>query len=338
MAGIGVAAQRSILIRRAEVLEKSRDIDVIVFDKTGTLTEGKPRLVDLLVVGEYDEERLLRFAGALEIGTNHPLAAAVLKETMILDLILPQAEHVTEIPGAGIQGLVEGRLVVIGTKAYVESLEGVLPSAQVRANAEAYRQAGQTVSLMAVEGKIAGIFVMEDPPRANSKEVVAKLKSLGVQTHLATGDGEVVARRVADRIGVDVVRSQMKPEDKVGYVRELQKQGLKVAMVGDGYNDAAALMAADLGIAMGTGTDVAKEAGDMVLVQGDLAKVAEAVQICRATYNVILQNLFWAFGYNLVALPLAVFAQVPPVLAAGAMAFSSLAVVLNALRLYGKKF
>jgi Cu+-exporting ATPase len=311
---------------------------VIVFDKTGTLTEGKPRLVDLMVVGDYDEERLLRFAGALEMGTNHPLAAAVLKETMILDLILPQAEHVTEIPGAGIQGLVEGRQVVIGTKAYVESLEGVLPSDQVRANAEAYRQAGQTVSLMAVDGKIAAIFVMEDPPRANSRDVVAKLKKLGVKTHLATGDGEVVARRVADRIGVDVVRSQMKPEDKVGYIRELQKQGLKVAMVGDGYNDAAALMAADLGIAMGTGTDVAKEAGDVVLVQGDLAKVAEAVQICRATYNVIVQNLFWAFGYNLAALPMAIFGRVPPVLAAGAMAFSSLAVVLNALRLYRKKF
>jgi Cu+-exporting ATPase len=191
---------------------------------------------------------------------------------------------------------------------------------------------------MAVDGKIEAIFVMEDPPRANSKAVVEKLKKLGVQTHLATGDGEVVAHRVGERIGVDKVRAHMRPEDKSGYIQELQKQGLKVAMVGDGYNDAPALMTADLGIAMGTGTDVAKEAGDIVLVQGDLGKVAEAIQICRATFDIIRQNLFWAFGYNLVALPLAIFGRVPPVLAAGAMAFSSLAVVLNALRLYRKKF
>ncbi len=338
MAGVGVAAQKSILIRRAEVLEKTRKIDVIVFDKTGTLTEGRPRLMDVMVVGKNNEEQLLRYAGALEMGTNHPLASAIMREVMVLDLILPKVEKITEIPGAGIQGWVEGRPVAIGTKAYIESLEGVVASPQIRANVEAYRQGGQTVSLMAVDSKIAGILVMEDALRAQSKEVLTQLKLLGLQVHLLTGDGEVVAQKVGERVGADAVKASVTPEGKVNYIKELQAKGLKVAMVGDGYNDAAALMAADLGIAVGTGTDVAKEAGDIVLVQGDLHKVVEAIQISRATFNIIRQNLFWAFSYNLLALPLAIFTQIPPSLAAGAMALSSIMVVLNTLRLFGKKF
>lgn len=338
MVGIGVAAKRGILIRRAEVLEKCRRIDAMVFDKTGTLTEGKPRLVDMMILDGLEEEKLLRYAAALEMGTNHPLASAILKEVMVLDLILPTAEKVTETPGAGLQGLVEGHQVAIGTKAFIESLEGIVPSPQVRANIEAYRQGGQTVSLMALDGKIASILVLEDPPRADAREVVERLKRLGTQVHLLTGDGEVVAKRVADRVGVDHVAANMDPEGKLKYIRQLQEKGLKVAMVGDGYNDAAALAAADLGVALGTGTDVAQEAGDMILVQGDLSKVVEAVQLARATFNVIRQNLFWAFSYNLLALPLAVFSNVPPSLAAAAMSLSSVTVVLNALRLYGKKF
>lgn len=338
MAGIGVAAKRSILIRRAQALEMSRQVDVVVFDKTGTLTEGKPRLVDLMVLDGFEEEKLLRYAAALEMGTNHPLASAILKEVMVLDLILPTADRVTEIPGAGLSGFVESHAVVIGTKAYVESLEGIEPSPQVRANVEAYRQGGQTVSLMAVDNKIAAILVMEDPPRANSKDVIMELKKLGVAVHLLTGDGEVVARKVGERVGVDQVVASADPAGKLDYIRGLQKKGLKVAMVGDGYNDAAALTGADLGIALGSGTDVAKEAGDMILIQGDLTKVIEAIKIARATFDVIRQNLFLAFAYNILALPLAVFAQVPPSLAALAMSLSSVTVVLNALRLYTKKF
>ncbi len=338
MAGVGVAAQKSILIRRAEVLEKTRQIDVIVFDKTGTLTEGKPRLMDVMIVEGFNEEQLLRYAGALEMGTNHPLASAIMREVMVLDLILPKAEKIVETPGAGIQGWVDGRPVAIGTKTYIEALEGVVASDQVRANVEAYRQGGQTVSLIAVNGKVAGIFGMEDALRAESKEVLTQLRGLGIKVHLLTGDGPVVAQRVADRVGADSVKAGATPEGKVEYVRELQAKGLKVAMVGDGYNDAPALMAADLGIAIGSGTDVAKEAGDIVLVQGDLAKVISAIQISRATFNIIRQNLFWAFSYNLLALPLAIFTQIPASLAAGAMALSSLMVVLNTLRLFGRRF
>ncbi len=338
MVGIGVAAKRGILIRRAEVLEKSREINAIVFDKTGTLTEGKPRLVDLVPLEGWSEEKLLRYAGALEKYTNHPLAFSILKEVMVLDLLLPNAENVQEIPGAGIHGLVEGHEVAIGTKAFVESLEGVVASPQARANSEAYRQGGQTVSLLAVDRKIAGLFIMEDPLRANSAEVVWKLKALGLDIHLLTGDGEVAARRLGERLGIVHVQAHMGPGGKMDFVRELQSLGLKVAMVGDGFNDAAALTASDLGIAMGTGTDVAKESGDMVLVKSDLRKVVEAIQISRATFRVIRQNLIWAFGYNLLALPLAVFGSVPPSWAALAMSFSSLSVVLNAMRLYRKKF
>jgi len=338
MVGIGVAAKRSILIRRAEALEKSNRVDVMVFDKTGTLTEGKPRLVDMMILDDLEEAKLLRYAAALEMGTNHPLASAILKEVMVLDMMVPPAERVVETPGAGLQGMVEGHQVAIGTKPFIESLEGILPSPQVRANIEAYRQGGQTVSLMALDGKISAILVMEDPPHADSRAVIQKLRALGLKVHLLTGDGEVVAQKVGERVGVDVVKAGMDPGGKLDYIRGLQKQGLKVAMVGDGYNDAAALSAADLGIAMGSGTDVAKEAGDMVLVQGGLGKVIEALQLSRATFNIIRQNLFWAFAYNLVALPLAIFTQVPPALAALAMSLSSVTVVLNALRLYGKKF
>ena len=338
MAGIGVAAKRSILIRRAEVLEKSQRVTAMVFDKTGTLTEGKPRLVDIMVLEGYQEEQLLRYAAAVEMGTNHPLAFAILKEVMVLDLILPTAERISETPGAGIQGFVEGHHVAVGTKAFIESQEGVFTTDKIRANVEAYRQGGQTVSLMALDKKIAAVLVMEDPPRANSREVIQELKKLGLKIHLLTGDGEVVAQKVGERVGVDFVKSGVSPEGKLDYIRALQSQGLKVAMVGDGYNDAAALMGADLGIALGTGTDVAKEAGDMVLMQGDLTKVIEAIKLSRATFSIIRQNLFWAFGYNLLALPLAIFTQVPPSLAALAMSLSSVTVVLNALRLYGKKF
>jgi len=337
MAGIGLGAKRGVLIRRASALENSRKMDVVVFDKTGTLTEGKPRLVDLVVMEGFEEEKLLRWGAAVEMGTNHPLAAAILREAMVLDLLLPKAAQVIETPGAGVTGFVEGRQVTIGTKAFIESLEGVEADPRVRANVEAHRQAGQTVSLMAVDKKVAAVLVMEDPPRADSREVVEDLKKLGVRVHLLTGDGELVAQKVAERVGVDEVVANADPLGKKAYVEGLQAKGLKVAMVGDGYNDAAALAQADLGVVLGTGTDVAKEAGDLVLVQGGLGKVVESIHIARSVFSVIRQNLFWAFAYNLAALPLAVAGKVSPALAAAAMALSSLTVVLNALRLFAKR-
>ncbi len=336
MAGTGVAAKKGILIRRQEVLEKAERISCVVFDKTGTLTEGKPRLADLLLTGEFTEEKILRFAAALEIGTNHPLGRAILKEAMILDFVIPVAQELAEISGAGVKGRVEGREVAIGTKAFIESQEGVISSEQVRANVEAYRQAGQSVSIMAIDGKIAALLSMEDPLRSEAKDLVTKLKAMGLKVHLLTGDNEVVALRVGVRVGADLVKSEVDPVKKVEYIRSLQAQGERVAMVGDGYNDAAALAASDLGIAMGGGTDAAKEAGAMILVHEGLHKVIEALRISRTTLAVIRQNLFWAFAYNLIALPLAMIGQVPPVWAAASMSLSSIMVVLNSLRLYSK--
>jgi len=308
----------------------------VVFDKTGTLTEGKPRLVDLYRAEGLTEEKILRYAGALEARTNHPLAKALMKEVMILRVDLPHAEDVRETPGGGITGRVEGHEVAIGTKPFVEALLEEAPSDQVRAHAEAYRQGGQTISFLSLDKKMAAIFAMEDPIRADSVGSVQALKKLGLEIHLLTGDGPVVAERVAQRVGADVFRSGATPADKLAYVEALQAKGKKVLVVGDGYNDAPALVKADLGIALGTGTDVAKEAGDIVLVKPELAKVAEALGLSRDVLAVIKQNLAWAFGYNLVMVPLAVFAPVPPAWAALAMSLSSVTVVGNSLRLYWK--
>lgn len=336
LVGSGAAARRGILLRRAEALEAASRLDAVVFDKTGTLTEGRPRLVDAYVAEGLPEEKALRFAGALEAHSNHPLAQALLKELMVLRLTLPQAEDVRETPGGGLRGRVEGHEVAVGTKAFVESILTVAPDERVRAHAEAFRQGGRTIAYLSLDGQVSAIFAMEDPLRADAADSVRALHDLGLEVHLLTGDGPVVAERVAKRVGADSVRSGALPADKLQYVRDLKAKGRRVAVVGDGYNDAPALTEADLGVALGTGTDVAKEAGDVVLVHSDLSKVAEALRLSRDTLSVIRQNLVWAFAYNGVMVPLAFFAPLPPELAALAMSLSSVTVVGNSLRLYWK--
>jgi Cu+-exporting ATPase len=336
LVGTGIAARRGILLRRAEVLEIAGSLDTVVFDKTGTVTEGRPRLVDIFVVENLTEERILRFSAALEAHSNHPLAQALLKEVMVLHLTLPKAEAMQETPGGGLTGRVEGHEVAVGTKAFVEALLEEPPSDQVRAYAEAFRQGGTTISYLALDKKMAAIFAMEDPVRADAPEAVAALKRLGLEVHLLTGDGPVVAERVARRVGADRFRAEAMPADKLKYVRDLKAQGYRVAVVGDGYNDAPALTEADLGIALGTGTDVAKEAGDVVLVESQLSRVSEALRLSKDVLAIIKQNLVWAFGYNILMIPLAALAPLPPALAALAMSLSSVVVVGNSLRLYWK--
>jgi Cu+-exporting ATPase len=224
----------------------------------------------------------------------------------------------------------------VGTKPFVEALVEEVPSDQVRAHAEAFRQGGQTLSFLALDKKVAAVFAMEDPVRSDAAATVQDLKRLGLEVHLLTGDGPVVAERVARRVGADAFQAGSAPGGKLDYVKALQAAGKRVAVVGDGHNDAPALVQADLGIALGTGADSAREAGDLVLVKPELAKVAEAIRISRSVLAVIRQNLAWAFGYNLLMVPLAALAPVPPAVAALAMSFSSVTVVGNALRLYWK--
>ncbi len=336
LVGTGIAARRGILLRRAEVLERAASLQVVVFDKTGTLTEGKPRLVDAYVAEDMTESKVLRYAGALEAHTNHPLAAALLKEVMVLHLPLPHAEEVHETPGGGLRGRVEGHEVVVGTKAFVEAVLEGAPTEQERAHAEAFRQGGQTIAYLGIEGKVAAIFAMEDPLRADASEAVGLLKKQGLKVHLLTGDGPVVAERVARRVGADHFVSNAAPGDKLSYVKDLQGKGFPVAVVGDGYNDAPALTQADLGVALGTGTDVARAAGDLVLLKPELAKVEEALRLSKDVLRTILQNLAWAFGYNVLMIPLAALSPLPPALAALAMSLSSVSVVGNSLRLYWK--
>jgi Cu+-exporting ATPase len=336
LAGTGLAARRGILLRRAEALERAGTLNAVVFDKTGTLTEGRPRLVDVYVAEGVTEQKALRYAAALESHTNHPLAHALLKEVAVLQLPAPHAEEVRETPGGGLTGRVEGHEAAIGTKPFVESLLDEAPSDQVRAQAEAFRQGGRTIAYLGLERKAAAIFAMEDPLRSDAADTVARLKSLGLEVHLLTGDGPAVAERVANRVGADHFRANALPGDKLQYVKDLQAEGKRVAVVGDGYNDAPALVQADLGIALGTGTDVAKEAGDVVLVKPELSKVVEALRLSRDVLKTIRQNMAWAFSYNLLMVPLAALAPIPPALAALAMSLSSVTVVGNSLRLYWK--
>jgi Cu+-exporting ATPase len=336
LAGTGIAARRGILLKRAEALERAASLQVVVFDKTGTLTEGKPRLVDVYVAEGMTEDKALRYAAAIEAHTHHPLARAILKEVMVLHLPIPHAEDVRETPGGGLTGRVEGHEVSVGTKPFVEATLEDPPSDQVRAHAEAFRQGGQTIAFLGIERKAAAIFAMEDPLRADASEAVGRLKKLGLEVHLLTGDGPVVAERVAKRVGADHFVAGAAPGGKLAYVKDLQARGFKVAVVGDGYNDAPALIQADLGVALGTGTDVAREAGDLVLVKPELAKVEEALRLSKDVLRTILQNLAWAFGYNLLMIPVAALSPLPPVLAALAMSLSSVSVVGNSLRLYWK--
>jgi len=336
LVGTGRAAQLGVLIKGPEVLESSHKVDTIVLDKTGTVTTGKMALVDVIVAPGSDRGTLLRYAGAIEDASEHPVAQAIAKAARAEVGSLPAPEDFASVEGRGVRGVVDGHTVVVGQESllvdWAQDLDPELFPEFSKAKARA-QSAGKTAVAVGWDGSARGILVIADTVKPTSAEAVRQFKRLGLTPVLLTGDNQTVANRIADEVGIGQVIAGVLPEDKVATVQRLQSEGKIVAMVGDGVNDAAALATANLGLAMGTGTDAAIEAADITLVRGDLRAAADAIRLSRKTLATIKTNLFWAFGYNIAAIPLAALGLLNPMIAGAAMAFSSAFVVGNSLRL-----
>ncbi|MCU1673436.1 MAG: copper/silver-translocating P-type ATPase [Frankiales bacterium] len=332
MVGTGRGAQLGILIKGPEALERSQRLDTVVLDKTGTVTSGVMTLTDVLPADGVDPTELLRVAAAVEQASEHPVARAVVTAARSRIGQLPSVQDFASTSGLGVQGLVEGRAVVVGRSRLLAEWSQPLDAALTAAEEQA-RSEGRTVIAVGWDGAARGLLVVADTVKPTSAAAVRQLRALGLDPVLLTGDNRAVAETVARSVGIDTVIADVLPADKLAVVQRLQAEGRRVAVVGDGVNDAAALAQADLGLAMGTGTDVAIEASDLTLVRGDLRAAADAIRLSRRTLRVIKSNLFWAFGYNVAALPLAASGLLNPMLAGAAMAFSSVFVVTNSLRL-----
>ncbi|HEV7936340.1 MAG TPA: heavy metal translocating P-type ATPase [Actinomadura sp.] len=332
LVGTGRGAQLGILIKGPEVLESTRSIDTIVLDKTGTVTTGKMTLAHVITADGEDPAEVLRLAGALEDASEHPIAQAIAKGAVQKIGALPSVEDFATMEGLGVQGMVDGHAVLVGRTKLLEDWSQHLPADLQRAKASAEAD-GKTAVAVGWDGKARAVLVVADTIKDTSAEAVVRLRRLGLTPVLLTGDNEAAARAVAAEAGIDEVIAEVLPAGKVDVIKRLQAEGRTVAMVGDGVNDAAALAQADLGLAMGTGADVAIEAADLTLVRGDLRAAADAIRLSRRTLATIKGNLFWAFAYNVAALPLAAAGLLNPMLAGAAMAFSSVFVVSNSLRL-----
>jgi Cu+-exporting ATPase len=351
LVGTGRGAQLGLLIKGPEILESTRTVDTIVLDKTGTVTTGRMGLVDVAVTDGTSPDEVLRLVGAVEAASEHPVGRAVARAARERLGRLPAIDAFANREGLGVEGVVDGHGVVVGRPALLAdwglrlpvnaggagpspprpaASDGLGALEAARASAEAD---GRTAIVAGWDGEIRAVLVVADTVKPTSAEAVASLKALGLRPVLLTGDNETTARAVAAEVGIDEVIAEVLPSEKAAVVRRLQAEGRVVAMVGDGVNDAPALAQADLGLAIGTGTDVAIEASDLTLVSGDLRAAPDAIRLSRATLRTIKQNLGWAFGYNVAALPLAAAGFLNPVLAGLAMAFSSVSVVANALRL-----
>jgi Cu+-exporting ATPase len=340
MVGTGRGATAGVLIKNAEALEILEKVDTLVVDKTGTLTEGKPQLVSIIPLAELAETELLRLAASLERGSEHPLAAAIVQGAQKKGLSLSKASQFESLTGQGVRGVVDGLKVSLGNRKLIEPSRSGGVFDRLTEKAETLRKDGQTTMFLIVDGKVAGILGVADPIKSSTLEAIRLLHEENIRVVMLTGDSRSTAETVASKIGIDEIHAEILPQQKSEIVKQLQQQGHIVAMAGDGINDAPALAQANVGIAMGTGTDIAMESASVTLVKGDLRGIARARKLSRGTMRNIRQNLFFAFIYNALGVPLAAGVLYPvfgwllsPMIASAAMTFSSVSVIANALRL-----
>jgi Cu+-exporting ATPase len=329
MVGSGMGAERGILIRSGEAIQTLKDANIIVFDKTGTITKGKPEVTDVVALGSAD--KLLSFASSLEAASEHPLARAIVEHARERSVHVMAVTDFEAISGKGVTGLVDGRKTLIGNRALMEADR--IDYSNVDEEIRRLEGEAKTTVMISVDGHIYGVIAIADTLKEDSQIAIDQLKQMGLLVAMITGDNARTSNAIARKVGIDRVLANVLPEAKAKEIRRLQAEGLRVAMVGDGINDAPALSQADVGVAIGTGTDIAIEASDVTLVRGDLSAVVTAIKLSRATFNKIKQNLFWAFFYNIIAIPLAMFGLLHPVIAEIAMAASSVNVVTNSVRL-----
>jgi len=328
MVGTGKGAENGILIRNGEAIQAMKDVDTVVLDKTGTITEGRPTVTDRVPVGETSEETLIRLAAAVESGSEHPLGEAIVRDARDRNLSIPEVSGFTSVTGRGVRGTVDGQTVVVGSPALLEE-EGVTPDDDTVEQFERLQRDGKTTMFVAGGDRVLGLIAVSDPVKPDAESALRELRGLGLDTVMLTGDNPETAEAVAAQVGIDRVRAEVMPDEKSEEIRRLQEEGRRVAMVGDGINDAPALTQAHVGMAIGTGTDIAIESGDIVLVNGDLSSVLSAIHLSRATFRKIRQNLFWAYAYNTIMIPAAFLGWLHPVIAEACMALSSITVVTN---------